>query len=213
MQLRSGRNLRRRLVFALASATLLVVTLLLGYFALRPGSTPAPRLVVNQPATTLPLTEPAVSLAPLSTSPVARLTIPAIDVDARVISLGVDSDGVMQSPDNPTDVAWYTFAAHPGYPGNVVLAGHVDYVNYGPAVFWRLRDLKKGDDIYIALQDGSSFHYRVTSLTNYDDATAPVADIVGPTATPVVTLITCTGVFDSAAHNYNQRLVVRAEYE
>ncbi|HEX5370856.1 MAG TPA: class F sortase [Dehalococcoidia bacterium] len=163
------------------------------------------------PTAAVPTAPAEPTAAPVSTSPVARLTIPAIGVDANVISLGVDPDGTMQSPDNPRDVGWYTFAAHPGYAGNVVMAGHVDYHDYGPAVFWHLHELKAGDSIYIDLQDGTRFAYSVASLTAYEDSSAPVAQIVGPSDVEEVTLITCTGAFDTTAHNYNQRLVVVAD--
>jgi sortase (surface protein transpeptidase) len=38
-----------------------------------------------------------------------------------------------------------------------------------------------------------------------------VDQIVGPTADQVVTLITCNGTFNSATHQYDKRLVIRAE--
>ena len=45
----------------------------------------------------------------------------------------------------------------------------------------------------------------------YDAATAPVNDIVGATPQESVTLITCGGVFNPVTHQYDKRLVVRAE--
>ncbi len=187
----------------------------LGYLALHDnGSSPTPEALITEPTATFipptPLPESTPTPEP-SSADIARLQIPNIKVDASVVTLGVDADGAMQAPATPTDVGWYDFSARPGFTGNAVFAGHVDYIHYGPAVFWNLRDLKAGDEVDITLVDGTVFTYRVTTITAYDDATAPVQEIVGPTDTPTMTLITCSGDFDTATHSYDKRLVVRAE--
>jgi LPXTG-site transpeptidase (sortase) family protein len=91
------------------------------------------------------------------------------------------------------------------------MAGHLDYVDYGPAVFYRLKEASMGDELQLQLVDGSVARYRVTGVTSYDEATAPVQEIVGPTDTEVVTLITCGGSFDPASREYDKRVVLRAE--
>ena len=138
-----------------------------------------------------------------------RVVIPAIDVDAPIVVLGVHPDGTMASPSGPDAVAWYTFSAKPGQIGNVVLSGHLDYINYGAAVFWRLNELRPGDELQLVLEDDTLVRYVVESLNEYDETTAPVQDIVGPTATESITLITCSGSFDPSNLHYNRRLVVR----
>jgi LPXTG-site transpeptidase (sortase) family protein len=166
-----------------------------------------------------PLKTPTVGPSPTPTNkfppgteaPVARLRIPRFEVDARLITMGVDPDGVMQSPDNAYDVAWYHFTAKPGYGSNAVFAAHVDYVNVGPAVFWHLKDLVQGDTIQVEMEDGTTYTYAVDSYTPYDADTAPVEAIIGSTPEERITLITCTGTFDSGSHQYDQRLVVTAE--
>jgi LPXTG-site transpeptidase (sortase) family protein len=142
---------------------------------------------------------------------VARLMIPSLEIDAPIITLGVDADGAMQTPDNPTDVAWYDFSGRPGEGSNIVMAGHLDYVNYGPAVFYRLKEAQAGDEVRLALVDGTVAPYRVIDVTFYDEATAPVEEIVGPTEREIVTLITCAGSFDRNAREYDKRVVLRAE--
>jgi LPXTG-site transpeptidase (sortase) family protein len=93
--------------------------------------------------------------------------------------------------------------------GNVVLAGHLDYVDYGAAVFYRLRDLRPGDEVTMVLSDDTEVKYAVESVAEYDEATAPIADIVGRTPNEAITLITCAGSFDRSSLHYNKRLVVR----
>jgi len=117
----------------------------------------------------------------------------------------------MDVPDGPEDVAWYNFTARPGMGGNAVISGHLDYRNYGEAVFWRLKELQEGDIVEVRLADGSVLRYQVSLKLSYAARTAPVLEIVGPTSKEVVTLITCGGTFDGGSRSYSDRLVVRAE--
>jgi len=158
-----------------------------------------------------PTPTPAANYPPASESPLQRLIIPSADIDAPVVVKGVDAAGVMQSPDNAFDTAWYDFSAKPGYGGNAVFSGHVDYINVGKAVFWVLKDLNPGDEIHIRLEDGTVYRYAVNFKQQYDAATAPVEEIVGATPRETVTLITCSGTFSNASHQYDKRLIVRAE--
>jgi LPXTG-site transpeptidase (sortase) family protein len=158
-----------------------------------------------------PVPTPTDQFPPGSDAALARLIIEKAKIDAPVVTKGVDEQGVMQSPDNAYDTAWYNFSARPGAPGNAVFAGHVDYIRVGKAVFWNLKDLVAGDLILVRLADGVTYRYAVDSLWQYDSATAPVDTIVGPTPNQTVTLITCSGTFNSATHQYDKRLVVRAQ--
>ena len=158
-----------------------------------------------------PAPTPTGQFPPGSSAPIERLVVEKAKIDAPVDVMGVDSAGVMQSPANATDVAWYNFSAHPGFGGNAVFAGHVDYIRVGPAVFWNLKDVEAGDLIEVLLQDGTVYKYAVNFKQQFDAATAPVDQIVGPTPGETVTLITCGGTFNSATHQYDKRLVVRAE--
>jgi LPXTG-site transpeptidase (sortase) family protein len=159
-----------------------------------------------------PLGLPELTAAPRDTS-VANIVIPTLDVNAPVEAKGIDAYGVMESPDGPEDVVWYNFSAEPGLGGNAVFGGHVDYVDFGPAVFWGLRDLVQGDLIEVRLKSGTVYRYRVVASARVDaDAGAnDLGRVVGPTEQEVITLITCDGTFDPASQTYDQRLIVRAE--
>jgi LPXTG-site transpeptidase (sortase) family protein len=158
-----------------------------------------------------PSPTPSDAFPPPSDAPIARLVIPAAEIDAPVVVKGVDGAGVMQAPDNAYDTAWYDFSGKPGYGGNAVFSGHVDYIRVGRAVFWNIKDLVQGDLIEVHLGDGTVYRYEVTAASQYDAATAPVDQIVGATPNETVTLITCSGVFNTNTHQYDKRLVVRAE--
>ena len=158
-----------------------------------------------------PTPTPAAAFPPPSDSPIARLLIPSAEIDAPVVVLGVDDEGVREAPDNAFDTAWYDFSSRPGSGGNAVFSGHVDYVNVGKAVFWNIKDLEPGDAIDVRLEDGTEYRYSVSFKQQYDAATAPVDQIIGVTPKESVTLITCSGTFNSSTGQYDKRLVVRAE--
>ncbi len=160
-------------------------------------------------ASTAPL--PAANPVAADPTPITRIVIPAIQVDAPVTVKGLDSKGVMEAPDDPVHVAWYRFSSRPGAGGNAVFAGHVDYASVGPAVFWNLENLNSGNLIEIRLEDGTDYRYRVTTKETFDEVSAPLDRIVGPTPGDAVTLITCAGNFNRATQRYDQRLVVRGE--
>ena len=157
----------------------------------------------------------ATEIAPLvSSAPITRLTIPKYDVEGPIIVMGVDENGVMESPEDPWDVAWYDFTARPGHGSNAVFSGHVDWTfENGPAgaVFWHLKDLVPGDIIGVDLADGTSFQYSVLHREQVDPETADVGAIVGATARDIVTLITCGGGFDPVTRHHVERTIVVAE--
>ncbi len=172
----------------------------------RLSSEPAPRIEAQRDT-------PAVAAGTAAAQPpssVTLLVIPRIGVAAPVTTRSVDADGVMQNPKGAGDVAWYDFSALPHQGTNIVLAGHFDHRDTGPAVFWKLHELVAGDTVQLVLADGRTTAYTVVESTAYDIDDAPVATIVGPTASEQVTLITCDGRFDDARNTYAQRLVVRA---
>jgi LPXTG-site transpeptidase (sortase) family protein len=175
-----------------------------------PGTVTGFGSVVQTPVWVTPSPLPPEVPTP-SEAPITRLVIPEAGVDAPVVTLGIDGNGAMESPSNAYDVAWYDFSARPGFGSNAVFSGHVDYHDVGPAVFWELRNLEKDDVIEIRLQDGTAYIYHVTALECLPVNEAPIAEIVGPTPSEVITLITCCGEFNYTTRQYSHRLVVRAD--
>jgi LPXTG-site transpeptidase (sortase) family protein len=127
-----------------------------------------------------------------------------------MITLGVDRDGVMQVPNNGTDVGWYDFSTVPGGAGNSVISGHLDTATSPTAVFNHLKDLKQGDPMSV-IENGKKLDFEVFWTKSWPDDTAPLALILGSAPSPTLTLITCSGTFDRARRNYSERLVVRAK--
>lgn len=138
------------------------------------------------------------------------LYIPRIDVQARVLRLGVNKDGAIASPPNIFDVGWYKESAKPGQPGAMLVDGHV----HGPlekGVFVDLKKLKPGDQIKMESGDGKTFTYSVVKTQTYhkDDVDMGAALSSATPGKPGLNLMTCTGNYDKEG-NYEERLVVFA---
>lgn len=140
-------------------------------------------------------------------SPVA-VRIPAIGVDAELVSLGLDAGGGLEVP--PYEKAgWFGGGPRPGEAGAAVIAAHVDS-RTGPAVFFRLRALQAGDTISVEYDDGKTEAFVVTGTDTYAKSAFPTARIYGSTPGPELRLITCSGRFDRGAGSYVDNLVVWA---
>jgi LPXTG-site transpeptidase (sortase) family protein len=200
-------------VAALAGAAVLFVLMLTGTVGDNgysgPGTSTAIEGDISRYLT--PVASP--SGPPPSEAPIARLAIPEFGVDAPVVIRGVDGRGIMESPSGPEDVAWYDFSAKPGFGSNAVFSGHVDYINYGPAVFYSLKDLEMGDIIEVRLEDGTVYRYAVANRESVPASITgeEIGRIVGATQQEIITLITCGGSFNPAVGQYDQRVIVRAE--
>jgi hypothetical protein len=143
--------------------------------------------------------------------PVA-IHIDKAQVDAQVETIEI-VNGVMQDPTGPWVVSWYKETAKLGEIGNTVMAGHLDYWDVGPAVFYNITRLGAGDPINVTGDDGQVYIYTVDWIRNFDNANAPIQEIVGPTEAENLTLITCGGPFDYANGVYLQRTVVRSTFK
>jgi LPXTG-site transpeptidase (sortase) family protein len=139
-------------------------------------------------------------------SPV-KIEIPKIAVNAGIERVGIDQ-GVMGTPVDAWKVGWYDDLASPGDWTNVVMAGHRDWWNIGPVVFWNLDKLAAGDKIYLVGSDGKGSTYVVTEAWSVG-ADINANTIISDAGTEMLTLITCDGSFNGA--EYESRRIVRAE--
>jgi len=137
------------------------------------------------------------------------LTIPAIGVKAPVVTLGLNRNGTLQVPSSTTVVGWYTGSPRPGATGSAVIAGHVDSRS-GPAVFFWLRRMHRGERIYVRRADGTLAVFTVTAVRIYAKSRFPTATVYGPVPDAELRLITCGGTFDYARHSYLSNVVVYA---
>lgn len=140
------------------------------------------------------------------------IKIPAIGVNARVLQLGVKKDNSLAAPSNIYDTGWYTGSSKPGDPGGAVLIdGHV----HGPtqkAVFFRLKQLKAGDEIAVERGDGLVVTFAVRHVETIDVGQVDMLKLLNSVepGTLGLNLITCGGTYDADNTEYKSRTLVYA---
>jgi hypothetical protein len=142
-------------------------------------------------------------------APPRRIQIAAIGVSAKVISLGLNKDGTIQTPKVWDEAGWYEPGPEPGERGPAVVVGHVDSKS-GPAVFYRLRALRRGDAIRIVRRDRSAVSFRVQRIERWPKSDFPTHRVYGPTHGAVLRLVTCGGSFNASTGHYVENTIVYA---
>ncbi|MFJ9903243.1 class F sortase [Streptomyces sp. NPDC101152] len=139
-----------------------------------------------------------------------RVRIPAIRVDAPVTPVGLDSDGWVGAPppEDPNLAGWFTGAVSPGEKGTAVVVGHVDN-KQGPAVFYGLGALKKGNRVEVARKDGKTAVFEIYGIEVFAKDNFPSDRVYASKGTPELRVITCGGGF-SKQHGYDGNVVVFA---
>lgn len=181
-----------------------------------PTSTPLAPLNPPTPDDTLsPLAQqlgPRYSAVPEAVAPRPRpvgLQMESIDV-ARfpVRAVGLEPDGQMEIPDE-TEIGWYQYGATAGQPGATVLAAHVSW-NRTVGPFARLGSVEPGEQIEVALDDGSIRSYEVTERAIYGKLELPRERIWRNTGDETLVLITCGGDYNPEIRRYRENIVVYA---
>jgi sortase (surface protein transpeptidase) len=139
-----------------------------------------------------------------------RIVIPSIAVSADVEALHRAPNGTLDVPPDWDVAGWYGDGVVPGQRGPAVIVGHVDSARDGPAVFYRLPELRRGDQVTVETSDGQNHRFVVDTTHAFAKASFPTELVYGPTPLAELRLITCTGSFDRAARSYTHNLVVTA---
>lgn len=139
----------------------------------------------------------------------AYVRIPAIGVNTALQQLGLEPDGSLQAPTAWDVAGWYAGGPRPGEPGPAVIVGHIDSLS-GPAVFFRLRELRPGAAVFVGERGGGVLRFVVDDVETFAKAHFPTSLVYGPQPIPVLRLITCTGAFDTSAGSYLDNLVISA---
>jgi sortase (surface protein transpeptidase) len=124
--------------------------------------------------------------------------------------VGLDSDGWVAAPppDDPNLAGWFTGAVSPGENGTAVVVGHVDNTK-GPAVFYGLGALKKGNHVEVRRKDGKTAVFEIYGIEVFDKANFPGDRVYGSTGRPELRVITCGGGF-TKRDGYSGNVVVFA---
>ena len=137
-----------------------------------------------------------------------RIQIPAIKVDAKVVSLGLTKDGVLETPKHVDEAGWWSGGSAPGKPGPAVIVGHRDSA-HGPALFYALPTLEPGMEIRVFDARGVKYIYVVDRIERHDKDTFPTRSVYGSTTRPTLRLLTCGGRYDPR-HGYEDNHIVFA---
>ncbi|ATY09578.1 class F sortase [Amycolatopsis sp. AA4] len=151
------------------------------------------------------------SSAALPKSEPVSLDIPRIDAHSTLVPLGLNPDNSVQVPpvSKPLQAGWYENGPTPGEIGPAVVLGHVDG-NKQKGIFYRLKEMKPGDDVDIARRDGTTAHFQVTKVDQVPKDAFPTDAVYGDTSDPELRLITCGGAFDRSEHSYVDNIIVYA---
>jgi sortase (surface protein transpeptidase) len=145
---------------------------------------------------------------PMGARPEA-VVIPAIGVSAPLIRLGLQPDRRMKVPEDYSVAGWYKGGPRPGEPGPAVIVGHVDSKR-GPAVFYRLGELRRGDVVVVRYPSALEVRFRVERTERHPKAAFPTGRVYGDTAGATLRLVTCGGTFDRASGHYRDNVIVFA---
>ncbi|MBD0707090.1 MULTISPECIES: class F sortase [unclassified Streptomyces] len=149
-------------------------------------------------------------LEPLTFAPASRIRIPAIRVAAPIMDVGLDPDGwVAAPPPEDTNLAgWYQNGVAPGQRGTSVVVGHVDNAR-GPAVFYALGSVEKGQHVEVERYDGRVAVFEVYGVEVYTKNDFPGLQVYADTGEPELRVITCGGGYTRAG-GYDGNVVVYA---
>jgi hypothetical protein len=153
------------------------------------------------------------ALKPLGQAAPQRIDIPAMGVQAPVVSRGLDPRGALDPPpyDQPGVVGWYARGAKPGAAGTALFVGHVD-TETRPAVFYRLSSLRPGETVRVIRDDGTVAEFTVEDVRVLARDRFDAQQAYGPrqSGRAELRLITCGGTFDRATRTYSANVVVSA---
>lgn len=165
------------------------------------------------PSSAPPIPQVAPIVGPfLAASEPTQINIPAIEVDSVLMQLGLNPDGTLQTPslDEASPAGWYTGSPTPGAIGPSVILGHVDSRVEGRAVFYRLGEMRPGDEILVTRADATVAKFVVDGVEEYSKDIFPQFTVYGNTDHAGLRLITCGGEFNKTTRTYPDNVVVYA---
>ncbi|MGL5817735.1 MAG: class F sortase [Phycicoccus sp.] len=140
-----------------------------------------------------------------------RISIPDLDVEARVDAVGVQKDGAMVIPAAPTSVGWYRYGSSPSSKaGNTVIAGHVATREDGAGAFAPLEGAEEGMRIEVTDADGTVREYEVVGRERIYKKKLPVDEIFARDGKPLLVLVTCGGEYIRELRSHRDNIVVTA---
>ena len=137
------------------------------------------------------------------------VSIPRLGIRSGLERLEIDGVGAMEVPRDAASAGWFALGPTPGALGPAVIAGHVTW-DQAPAVFFRLGELRPGDRVTVAREDGKRAVFSVSRIATYPKSRFPTRAVFGGVDHAGLRLITCGGEYDHSTRRYPDNVVVFA---
>lgn len=162
----------------------------------------------------LPLTAPTAPVATMPASVPTHIDIPAVNVHADVITVGINPDDTIGTPSlsDAKVAAWYNRSPTPGQLGSSIIDAHVDssLMSDYRGAFYYLGLAKPGMEIDVTRSDHSVAVFAVDEVENALKSAFPTDKVYAATPYPGLRLITCGGDFDAKTREYLGNTIVYA---
>lgn len=139
------------------------------------------------------------------------VAVPSVGIEGPVVSRGLDGDGAVEAPPfgNANEIGWYRGGARPGAAGVAVFVGHMD-TRAEPAVFYRLGDVRPGEEVTVTRGDGRTAVFTVERVETVakDDFDAQRVYGQHKRGRAEIRLLTCGGAYEPRERSYTGNLVV-----
>lgn len=157
----------------------------------------------------------AKAIQPIYANPIKLFTQNAkAKIQLNLTDVGVDKDGLLETPKQWNIGGWFANSARPGEQGNMVINGHYDDNLGRPAAFWQLKNIQVGDIVFVQDLLNKVYPYKVTKVFYLSISDPQRLKVLGKQeGKSHLTLITCGGVWISGKNTYSDRLVVTADLE
>jgi sortase (surface protein transpeptidase) len=135
------------------------------------------------------------------------ISIPKINLTARVKSVGLTPANKIDVPVDASVAGWYSGSSKLRDRGAAFMTGHYNGVNAG-GVFDRLAELAVNDKFSVEMGDGEELNYQVTEVENLPVASVDMAKALKPNkdAKYGLNIMTCAGTMSGGG--FSHRLIV-----
>jgi sortase A len=133
------------------------------------------------------------------------IAIPSIKLNTGIEYMGLNEKGELDVPSGQSkNVGWYKYGTIPGHVGSAVMDAHVY------AAFKNLKNVRVGDDVYVAMQNGTTLHFKITEKKVVPLSEVPIYEFFHRAEGRELHIITCAGTFSKKLDTYDKRLLVYA---
>ncbi len=159
-------------------------------------------------ATSQPAPQPVEGPILAKSAPIS-LAIPDIGLTTDLMSLGRDAQGEAEVPPGEagSPAGWYKYSPTPGELGPSVILGHVNTTTTPDGVFFRLHELRPGEQFSVARADGTVAVFAVDRSEVFKKDQFPTLAVYGNTQRAEIRLITCGG-YEPSTGEFTENTVV-----